>query len=178
MGVLFPKLKASGPEPVEKKRIESGSDARLYVRGGGLRPGVSIHFGACCSPVPGDRIVGIIEPGQGLTVHTIDCNTLADFADDDSVWTDLQWTPQAEQDAVASTRLVATMRNAPGVLGQVCTIIGEAGGNIVNLRMHHRQRDFFDTDIDVEVRDAKHLTNISAALRACPSVETVDRTRG
>jgi guanosine-3',5'-bis(diphosphate) 3'-pyrophosphohydrolase len=64
------------------------------------------------------------------------------------------------------------------VLGQVCTIIGEAGGNIVNLRMHHRQSDFFDTDIDVEVRDAKHLTNISAALRACPTVETVDRTRG
>jgi GTP pyrophosphokinase/guanosine-3',5'-bis(diphosphate) 3'-pyrophosphohydrolase len=44
--------------------------------------------------------------------------------------------------------------------------------------MHHRQSDFFDTDIDVEVRDAKHLTNIQAALRACPSVETVDRTRG
>lgn len=178
VGVLFPKLKASGPEPVEKKRIESGSDARLYVRGGGLRPGVSIHFGACCSPVPGDRIVGIIEPGQGLTVHTIDCNTLADFADDDSVWTDLQWTPQAEQDAVASTRLVATMRNAPGVLGQVATVIGEAGGNILNLNMTHRQQDFFDMEIDVEVADARHATQIIAALRANPSVDTVERARG
>ncbi|GAD60353.1 bifunctional (p)ppGpp synthetase/guanosine-3',5'-bis(diphosphate) 3'-pyrophosphohydrolase [Brevundimonas sp. BAL450] len=178
VGILFPKLKASGPEPVEKKRIESGSDARLYVRGGGLRPGVSIHFGACCSPVPGDRIVGIIEPGQGLTVHTIDCNTLADFADDDSVWTDLQWTPQAEQDAVASTRLVATMRNAPGVLGQVATVIGEAGGNILNLNMTHRQQDFFDMEIDVEVADARHATQIIAALRANPSVDTVERARG
>ncbi len=177
-GILFPKLKASGPDPVEKKRIESGSDARLYVRGGGLRPGVSIHFGACCSPVPGDRIVGIIEPGQGLTVHTIDCNTLADFADDDSVWTDLQWTPQAEQDAVASTRLVATMRNAPGVLGQVATVIGEAGGNILNLNMTHRQQDFFDMEIDVEVADARHATQIIAALRANPSVDTVERARG
>lgn len=178
VGVLFPKLKASGPEPVEKKRIESGSDARLYVRGGGLRPGVSIHFGACCSPVPGDRIVGIIEPDKGLTVHTIDCNTLADFADDDSVWADLQWTPQAEQDAVASTRLVATMRNAPGVLGQVATVIGEAGGNILNLNMTHRQQDFFDMEIDVEVADARHATQIIAALRANPSVDTVERARG
>jgi GTP diphosphokinase / guanosine-3',5'-bis(diphosphate) 3'-diphosphatase len=177
-GILFPKLKASGPDPVEKKRIESGSDARLYVRGGGLRPGVSIHFGACCSPVPGDRIVGIIEPDKGLTVHTIDCNTLADFADDDSVWTDLQWTPQAEQDAVASTRLVATMRNAPGVLGQVATVIGEAGGNILNLNMTHRQQDFFDMEIDVEVADARHATQIIAALRANPSVDTVERARG
>ncbi|MFN3816760.1 RelA/SpoT family protein [Brevundimonas sp.] len=178
VGILFPKLKASGPEPVEKKRIESGSDARLYVRGGGLRPGVSIHFGACCSPVPGDRIVGIIEPDKGLTVHTIDCNSLADFADDDTVWTDLQWTPQAEQDAVASTRLVATMRNAPGVLGQVATVIGEAGGNILNLNMTHRQQDFFDMEIDVEVADARHATQIIAALRANPSVDTVERARG
>jgi GTP pyrophosphokinase/guanosine-3',5'-bis(diphosphate) 3'-pyrophosphohydrolase len=178
VGILFPKLKASGPDPVEKKRIESGSDARLYVRGGGLRPGVSIHFGACCSPVPGDRIVGIIEPDKGLTVHTIDCNTLAEFADDDSVWTDLQWTPQAEQDAVASTRLVATMRNAPGVLGQVATVIGEAGGNILNLNITHRQQDFFDMEIDVEVADARHATQIIAALRANPSVDTVERARG
>jgi GTP diphosphokinase / guanosine-3',5'-bis(diphosphate) 3'-diphosphatase len=178
VGVLFPKLKPAGPEPVEKKRIESGADARLYVRGGGLRPGVSIHFGACCSPVPGDRIVGIIEPEKGLTVHTIDCNRLADFADDDSVWRDLQWTPQAEQDAVASTRLVATMRNAPGVLGQVATVIGEAGGNILNLNMTHRQQDFFDMEIDVEVADARHATQIIAALRANPSVDTVERARG
>ena len=91
-------------------------------------PGVSVHFGRCCTPVPGDRIVGILEPETGLTVHTIDCQALAAFADDDSVWHDLQWTPQAETDAVAAVRLNATIRNAPGVLGQVTTLIGEAGG--------------------------------------------------
>ena len=74
--------------------------------------------------------------------------------------------------------LTATIRNAPGVLGQACTIIGEAGGNIVNLRMHHRQTDFFDVDFDVDVDDARHLTHIAAALRACPPIETVDRPKG
>jgi len=64
------------------------------------------------------------------------------------------------------------------VLGQACTIIGEAGGNIVNLRMHHRQTHFFDVDFDIDVKDARHLTNIAAALRANPSVETVDRAKG
>jgi len=52
------------------------------------------------------------------------------------------------------------------------------GGNIVNLRMHHRQSDFFDVDIDMDVRDARHLTHISAALRALPAVEEVERARG
>lgn len=173
---LFPALKGQIATAPDRKRIDD-DQARLFVRGGGLTPGVSIHFGACCSPVPGDRIVGILEPDKGLTVHTIDCQTLVEYADDDSVWNDLQWTPQADQ-SVAAARLRATIKNAPGVLGQVTTIIGEAGGNIINLRMALRQQDFFDVDIDVEVTDARHATTIMAALRANPSVDTVERARG
>lgn len=174
---LFPALKGRLKARPERRRI--GEDkARLFVRGGGLTPGVSMHFGQCCTPVPGDRIVGILEPEIGLTVHTIDCGRLAEFADDDSVWQDLQWTPQAEQSAVGSVRIRATMQNAPGVLGQVATVIGEAGGNILNLGMTRRQQDFFDMDIDVEVEDAKHATSIIAALRANPAVDTVERVKG
>lgn len=179
LDAVFPGLKAAEREAASARRpIEGGRNAKLYVRGGGLTPGVSIHFGECCSPVPGDRIVGIIdEDGKGLTVHTIDCERLAAFEDREDVWRDLQWTPEAERNAVARARLTATIGNSPGVLGQVCTLIGEAGGNIVQLRMHHRQADFFDVDIDVDVNDARHLTHIAAALRANPSVETVERTQ-
>jgi GTP diphosphokinase / guanosine-3',5'-bis(diphosphate) 3'-diphosphatase len=175
---LFPALKGQIKTVKARKRIVD-EEARLYVNGGGLTPGVSIHFGACCSPLPGDRIVGILEPGQGLTVHTIDCLRLADLGDDDTaVWEDLQWTPKAETAGLAASRLRTTIRNAPGVLGAVATIIGEAGGNILNLNMTRRQQDFFDVDIDVEVRDVRHATTIMAALRANPSVDTVDRVRG
>ena len=174
---LFPALAGKIKSATTRKKIQD-ERARLFVRGGGLTPGISIHFGQCCTPLPGDRIVGILEPDKGLTVHTIDCQKLAEVADDDSVWQDLQWTPQAERGAVASARLRATIRNAPGVLGQVTTLIGEAGGNIINLSMTHRQQDFFDVDIHVEVDGAKHATNIMAALRANPSVDTVERARG
>ena len=61
------------------------------------------------------------------------------------------------------------------MLGQTCTIIGETGGNILNLNMHKTQQDYFDVDFDIEVKDAKHLTDIAAALRACPSVDEVER---
>ena len=177
---IFPGLKHNERSAAtERARIEDGNTARLYVRGGGLTPGVSLHFADCCSPVPGDRIVGILQPsGEGLSVHTIDCPRLAEYEDQDDVWRDLSWTPQADQNTVSRARLTATIRNAPGVLGQVCTLIGEARGNIVNMRMHHRQSDFFDVDLDIDVAGAKHLTNIAAALRACPSVETVDRVKG
>jgi GTP pyrophosphokinase/guanosine-3',5'-bis(diphosphate) 3'-pyrophosphohydrolase len=161
-----------------RTRIEDGRAGRLFIRGGGLTPGISVHFAPCCSPVPGDRIVGILQPDLGLTVHGIDCERLAEFEDREDLWRDLHWSPEAERNALASARLRATVRNTPGVLGQACTIIGEAGGNIMNLKLSHRRQDFFDVDIDVEVVDARHLTHIAAALRACPSVETVDRVKG
>ncbi len=176
--ILFPGLRGAGVADRARRRIEDGAEARLFVRGSGLTPGVVMHFGPCCQPVPGDRIVGVLEPDHGLTIHTIDCNRLTDAADDDSIWMDLQWTPQAEHDAVATTKITATIRNAPGVLGQVATLIGEAGGNILNLGMKRRQHDFFDVDIDLDVADARHATLIMAALRANPSVDEVERARG
>ncbi|HYE42202.1 MAG TPA: RelA/SpoT AH/RIS domain-containing protein, partial [Caulobacteraceae bacterium] len=179
LDAVFPGLKDSERAAASARtRIEDGKSGRLFIRGGGLTPGVSVHFGPCCSPVPGDRIMGILQPDVGLTVHTIDCERLAEFEDREDLWRDLQWTPEAERNSVAAARLRATIRNAPGVLGQACTIIGEAGANILNLKMAHRQADFFDVDFDVEVVDARHLTHIAAALRACPSVETVDRVKG
>jgi GTP pyrophosphokinase/guanosine-3',5'-bis(diphosphate) 3'-pyrophosphohydrolase len=176
---VFPGLKDSEKNAVaERRRIGDGLAARHYVRGGGLTQGVNLHFCEHCNPVPGDRIVGIVEADKGITVHAIDCLTLAALEDQEDLWRDLHWTPEAEANTLSHARLKATIRDAVGVLGLVCTIIGEAGGNIINLNMHHRHSDFFDVDFDIEVRDAKHLTHIAAALRACPSIETVDRIRG
>ncbi len=176
---VFPGLKDSERAAAAARvRIEDGKAAKLYVRGGGMTSGVSLHFAGCCSPVPGDRIVGILQPDQGLAVHTIDCPRLAEFEDQDELWQDLHWTAEAESHTISRARITATVRDAPGVLGVVCTLIGEAKGNIVNMRMHHRQSDFFDVDFDIDVIDARHITHIMAALRACPAVETVDRVKG
>ena len=177
--VVFPGLKETETAAASARRkIEDGKAARFYVRGGGLTPGVSLHFAECCNPVPGDRIVGIVETGKGLAIHTIDCGQLVNYEDKEALWRDVQWTPEAERNTLSQARLHATVRDAPGVMGQTCTVIGEAGGNIVGVNMRHRHTDFFDVDFDVEVKDARHLTHIAAALRACPSVETVERASG
>ncbi|CAN5271611.1 bifunctional (p)ppGpp synthetase/guanosine-3',5'-bis(diphosphate) 3'-pyrophosphohydrolase [soil metagenome] len=177
---LFPGLKLSEVAAVtERVRIEDGRAARLFVRGGDINPNTLLHFAECCNPVPGDRIVGIDQPDRGVVdVHAIDCPKLAEFEGQEHLWRDLHWTPEAERNSISKARLHGTIKNEPGVLGQVCSIIGETNGNILNLAMHNRQKDFLDIDIDLEVRDARHLTHIAAALRACPSVETVDRPRG
>jgi guanosine-3',5'-bis(diphosphate) 3'-pyrophosphohydrolase len=176
---LFPGLKDSEKAAVAaRQKIESGREARQYVRGSGIPAGATIRFAQCCTPVPGDRIVGIAVDEATVDVHAIDCATLEQYDDRQDLWRDLHWTPEAERNTVSRTRLRATIRNAPGVLGEACLTIGEAGGNIFNLRMQYRQDDYFDVDFEIDVRDARHATNIVAALRANPLIETVDRARG
>ena len=177
--VVFPGLKATEmAAATARTRIEGPKSAGFYVRGDGMKPGVHLTFAACCHPVPGDRIIGISGDDGAITVHTIDCANLAPFEDRDDLWRDLQWTPEAENNTLSEARLQATVRDAPGVMGEACTIIGEAGGNIIAINLRHRHTDFFDVDFTVEVQDARHLTHIAAALRACPSVETVERASG
>ena len=176
---VFPGMKADEhAAATARRRIQDGPDARMFVRGVKLGSGAKLHFAECCTPAPGDRIVGIAGEEGRVTVHAIDCAVLAHYEDREDMWRDLHWTALAEQSTVSAVRLTATIRNAPGVLGQVCTIIGEAGGNIGNLSMKRRQSDFFDAEFEIEVRDARHLTHIVAALRACPFVEEVDRAKG
>jgi len=178
LDALFPGLAESElAAATERVRVIDGKGP-AFVRGRGVGASTFIHFARCCCPAPGDRIVGIAQPDHRLDVHTIDCAQLEVFEDREDQWLDLQWTTEAELNSLSMTKLTATIRNAPGVLGQACTIIGETGGNIVNLNMHLRQRDFFDVDFDVEVKDARHLTHIAAALRACPNVEEVERPKG
>src|SRR5215468_1114297 len=144
----------------------------------GLIPGMAVHFAGCCHPLPGDRIVGIVTTGKGVTIHTIDCETLESFADAPERWLDVAWQMGPDGSQMHVGRLHVVLANGPGNLGSMSTIIGKANGNISNLKITSRSVDFFELMVDVEVADLKHLTNIIAALRATPVVNSVERARG
>ncbi len=146
----------------------------------GMIPGMAVHYAGCCHPLPGDRIVGIVTTGRGVTVHTIDCDVLEGFVDEPNRWMDLAWDVDADADADQHHvgRVHLTVLNVPGSLGELSTLIAKAEGNISNLKITNRSSDFFDMMIDIEVRGVKHLTDIIAALRASPAINSVDRARG
>ena len=158
------------PKPKPK-----GKEAPLPIRG--LIPGMAVHYARCCHPLPGDRIVGIVTTGKGVTIHTIDCETLESFNDSPERWIDVAWdVGDSPEEHVGRINLVVA--NEPGSLGTLSTVIGKNGGNITNLKITSRNTDFFELLIDIDVKDAKHLTNIMAALRATPVINSVDRARG
>ena len=161
------------PKPKPKAK---GSNAPLPIRG--LIPGMAVHYARCCHPLPGDRIVGIVTTGKGVTIHTIDCETLESFHESPERWIDVAWDigPASPEEHVGRISLVVA--NEPGSLGTLSTVIGKNGGNITNLKITSRNTDFFELLIDIDVKDAKHLTNIMAALRATPAINAVERARG
>ncbi|KAA5604594.1 bifunctional (p)ppGpp synthetase/guanosine-3',5'-bis(diphosphate) 3'-pyrophosphohydrolase [Roseospira marina] len=142
----------------------------------GLIPGMAIHYARCCHPLPGDRIVGIVHTGRGVTIHTIDCDQLEQFQDTPERWLDLSWDEDATVNAHTG-RLSVVVGNHQGSLAELTTVIAKNLGNISNLKITGRTADFFDMIIDVEVRDVRHLTNIIAALRASNAVNSVERSR-
>jgi len=136
----------------------------------GLTPGVAFSLDTCCHPVPGDRIVGLRRPDQGIAVHRIDCPVLA--KSDDADWVDLAWGEKAEG---GLARIEIILKNEPGALGTVSTLIGQHRANIHNIRFDSSDTGFHTNEIDLEVRDAAHLEKLMAALRATDAVSGVSR---
>lgn len=151
----------------------AGSDEERVI---GLSPNQSASPAPCCAPVPGERIVGIAMPGRGVLIHAIDCPILEQFEGNDRRWVDLRWTPDSSR-AGNETKIEVAMANDAGVLGRICTLIGEHGSNIVNIGFTNRKPDFYRIRLDIMVRDIEHLTNVETALNADSDVAEVVRFR-
>ena len=130
----------------------------------------------CCQPLPGERIVGITHRGQGVVIHAIDCETLSRYDSQPERWLDLHW-HTGKHPAVYAVTLDLTIGNDAGVLGRICTLIGEQKANISDLTFVDRKPDFYRLLIDVELRDAEHLHSVLSALDAEADVAAVERYR-
>jgi GTP pyrophosphokinase len=178
VNAVFPPPPDTKPATVvslAKARGKKAAENAVPIRG--LIPGMAVHYAGCCHPLPGDRIVGIVMTGKGVTIHTIDCDKLVEYAETPDRWLDVAWNSGGESDARHVGRLSITIGNEPGSLGSLTTVIGRHAGNITNLKITNRSVDFFELLVDVEVQDLKHLTNIIAALRATPVINSVERAR-
>src|SRR5262249_17073507 len=138
----------------------------------GLRNDVPVSFeegGA----VPGDRIVGVLTEGEGIRIFQIHSPKLKDY--EHERWIDVTWDLDPYDPERFPAKLAVTALNEPGTVAQIAQLIGEADGNIDNVRMVRRAADFTEMAIEVEVRDLEHLTRIISGLRRKPAVSKVER---
>ncbi len=158
---------------VALKRDDEIDAARAVV---GLRPSQTFRRASCCQPVPGERIVGISYKGKGVMIHAIDCEALAEVENQSNRWVDLHW-QEGRHPPVHSVSLDMTIANDSGVLGRICTLIGEQGANISDLVFIDRKPDFYRLIVDVELRDIEHLHAVMLALEADSDVASIGRHR-
>ena len=163
--LLYPELALAQAEEVDEKRPVVG-----------LQADQSLKRAPCCQPLPGERIVGITYRGKGVVAHAIDCPALEEFENQTERWVDLHW-KAGRHAAVNTVSLDLTISNDAGVLGRICTLIGEQKANISDLRFTDRKPDFYRLIVDVDLRDVEHLHMVMTALEAETDVAQVDRHR-
>ena len=135
--------------------------------------GLAVHLAKCCHPLPGDRIVGIVTTGKGITVHTKSCSTLTKFVEIPELWLEVEW-PRNNLARYAG-QICAVILNEPGALAALCTVIGQQAGNITQIQLTERNLNFFTFILDIDVKNLEHIQSIVAVLRSNKYIESVDR---
>jgi GTP pyrophosphokinase len=169
-GLVF---KVPGSGEGEPGETDVGS---IPIRGiGGDLP---VKFAPNGGAVPGDRIVGILTPGEGITIYPIQSPALTAFDDQPERWLDVRWDIEDSVPQRFPAQLAVTAMNEPGSLATVAAIIGESDGNIDSISMTGKSADFREMLINVEVWDLKHLSAIIGQLRTKPVISAVSRVNG
>ena len=165
VAALYPELAAAEVDEVDARRPVVGlPDAEAFRRA------------ECCQPLPGERIVGITYRGIGVVAHAIDCLALEEFEETPERWIDLRWHDGRHAPAY-TVALKVTISNDAGVLGRICTLIGEQGANISDLRFADRKPDYYRLIIEVDLRDLAHMHAVMTALEADSDVAELARHR-
>jgi len=139
---------------------------------------VPVRFAPNGGAVPGDRIVGILTPGEGITIYPIQSPDLTAFDEEPERWLDVRWDIEESRHELFPARIRITAINEPGALGTIATVIGDHAANIDNIVFKPLSADFREMTIDIEVNDLKHLNTIISHLRARPMVSKVERVNG
>ncbi|MEO0978328.1 MAG: bifunctional (p)ppGpp synthetase/guanosine-3',5'-bis(diphosphate) 3'-pyrophosphohydrolase [Pseudomonadota bacterium] len=170
------------PGELESGKQQADEDAQtsegpaLPIRG--LSGDIPVSYAPDGGAVPGDRIVGILTPSEGLTIYPIQSPSLKEFDDQTERWVDVRWDIDVNNPERFPARLDISAANEPGSLAAIAQVIGENSGNIDNVKMVQRAPDFHQMVIDLEVWDLKHLNRIINQLRSKPNVSSVNRVNG
>ncbi|MDY6880136.1 MAG: bifunctional (p)ppGpp synthetase/guanosine-3',5'-bis(diphosphate) 3'-pyrophosphohydrolase [Desulfatiglans sp.] len=132
---------------------------------------ILIHFASCCHPLPGEKIVGFITRGRGITVHHEDCRHVTK-ADPERL-VEVSWDPSPEELHLANVRVTSVERK--GVLADVSSIITQKDANIVQADVRTTMDNKGVSIFTIEVGDYKQLEDIMEAIRKVKDILIVER---
>ncbi|MDZ4676621.1 MAG: bifunctional (p)ppGpp synthetase/guanosine-3',5'-bis(diphosphate) 3'-pyrophosphohydrolase [Oligoflexia bacterium] len=166
------------PEPdtflrkVFKAAIQKSSKSRSAIQIHGMSD-ILVRFGKCCSPIPGDPIVGFITRGRGITVHLAICPKVYDMDQDRRV--DVAWNLDMQTERVAKLRIVCV--DEPGLLQKMSEAFAEQGVNIHTAQVRTTKDQKAISLFEVSVHDIAHLQKVMKELEKVKGVISVERMK-
>ncbi len=155
--------------PVEKRKSVPADDG-IKVKG---VDDVMIRMAKCCNPVPGEKIVGYITRGRGITVHRVQCRNV-DRGDSERT-IDVQW--DSGEGQVYPVDVKITHASDRGILAALNSVLGQLDANVVGIRIEPQgNNNLAACSLKLEVKDTKHLQRVLSALRAEKGVYRVQRS--
>ncbi|MFL2679582.1 MAG: RelA/SpoT family protein [Alphaproteobacteria bacterium] len=140
-----------------------------------LTPGMSIHYANCCNPIPGDSVLAYISQGKGLMIHLESCDELKKNQLSKSKLVNVRWEDFSDKNKEFVVKINVTIKNKIGSLGSLSSMIGKSLSNIRNLKIIDRTSDFYKIDVEIDVKNIKHLEKVMVSLRTSEFIENVIR---
>ncbi|TKB61787.1 MAG: bifunctional (p)ppGpp synthetase/guanosine-3',5'-bis(diphosphate) 3'-pyrophosphohydrolase [Nitrospira sp.] len=162
------------PDPVSVPKVigTRGAEPGVQVKGG---RDLLMQLSRCCNPVPGDKILGYITRGRGLTIHSVDCPNLEALDYDRERLVVVEWdTATSSQHAV---KIAVIAEDKTGVLANVSSAIAECNANISRAEIITREDRKAELDFVVEIADTSHLNRVLKAVERVEGVLTAKRLR-
>ena len=178
LGKLAPATVREPEAPFETRssKLAKKNEGAVRIRG---VDDLLVRFAKCCSPVPGDGIVGFITRGRGLTVHGRDCLTVAKNVLDKERLIAVEWGDDEPAKTKRPVKIAVYIgRDRPGLLAEITGAISFRQGNITKAEVTVTEDRRGLNHFVVEVNDLRQLQEIMQAIREVKDVINVERLRG
>src|SRR5690554_3423310 len=164
---------AESEEPDEAiKDIKGGSDTPVTIQG---TEGMLVHFAACCKPIPGDPVVGVMDSGSGMVIHSDTCSRLPEDDEGRSRLTHLTWAKDITDEF--SVELRVELERQRGVIAEVANAVAMTDGNIERINVDEQNARFGVVSLVVKVHGRKHLARVMRRVRNIKAVTSINRVK-
>ncbi|MEW8339381.1 MAG: bifunctional GTP diphosphokinase/guanosine-3',5'-bis pyrophosphate 3'-pyrophosphohydrolase, partial [Candidatus Thiodiazotropha taylori] len=160
------------PAGSETGAQEAEPSGVLAIRG---TEGMVVNFAKCCWPIPDDAIVGVFNPGKGITIHRQGCPNLGDYKKHGHKWIEAEWEPDVQGEF--ATKIKVESGNQRGVLASVASVISQQESNIEHVGSEERDGLSSTLVFVITVKNRLHLARIMRQVRSLPSVMRISRLK-
>ena len=173
-GQLKEKAPESGVVSAVKRVLRTGaSEDRIKVRG---TDDVMVFRAKCCNPIRGERIVGYITRGKGVSVHSAGCSNVLNLMFEPDRRIDVEWDSDGTDQAPYTVRLTMQVEDRKGMLAEISAKVSDINTNITTMEARTGGDHQARIDMTVEIKDMKHLEKVIKSIKGVEGVLGVERT--